>query len=76
MMFELKLQRFGDSLGVILPEEAVERLGARAGDALYLLEDADGGYRLTANDPELAQKMAKAEEIMDRYRNALRDLSE
>ncbi len=74
-MFELKLQRFGDSLGVILPEEAVERLGVRAGSALYLVDDADGGYRLAASDPELAKKMATAEEIMDRYRNALRDLS-
>jgi len=75
-MFELKLQRFGDALGVILPQEAVERLGARAGDALYLVEDADGGYRLTAQDPELAEKLAKADEIMDRYRNALRELAE
>jgi hypothetical protein len=41
-----------------------------------LLKTSDGGYKLTPYDPEFEQKMAKAEDIMSRYRNALRKLAE
>ena len=70
-MVELKVCRIGDALGVVLPAAVVARLKADDGSALYLAEAPDGGYRLTAADPDLAAKMAKAEDIMRRYPDTL-----
>jgi putative addiction module antidote len=74
-MIELKVRQIGNSLGVVLPKEVLNRLRAKDGERLFLIEAPDGEYRLTPYDPEFEQKMAKAEEIVDRYRNTLRALS-
>ena len=73
-MFQLKVRRVGNSLGVTLPAEAARALHVREGDALYLTESPEG-FRLTGYDPEFATTMKAAEEFMARYRNALRTLS-
>jgi putative addiction module antidote len=75
-MVELKLRKVGNSLGVTLPQEALNRLRAGDGDRLFLVETPDGGYQLTAYDPEFAETMKLAENIMDRYRNTLRALAQ
>jgi putative addiction module antidote len=74
-MIELKLRKVGNSLGVVLPKEAVARLNVGDGERLYLSEAPEGGYRLTPYDPAFALKMTKAEEIARRYRNTLRTLA-
>ena len=74
-MVELKIRKFGNSLGVVLPKEVINRLQAGDGERLFLIEAADGDYRLTPYDPTFEKKMAKAEEIMSRYRNTLHALS-
>ena len=73
-MLELKIRKFGNALGVLLPKVAIQRLGVKEGDKLLLLESPDG-YRLTRNDQRVAQKSAKVEDLMDRYRETLRVLS-
>jgi putative addiction module antidote len=75
-MTNLKVRKIGNSLGVVLPREVLAHLQVQDGDTLFLLETSDGGYKLTPYDPEFEQKMAKAEEIMSRYRNTLRKLAE
>ena len=74
-MTKLKLTAVGTSTGVVIPKEMLSRLNVRKGDALYAVEMADGGYRLTPYDPSFAEKMDKADEIMRRYRNTLRALA-
>jgi putative addiction module antidote len=74
-MVELKVRKFGNSLGVVLPKEVIQRLRTDDGERLYLIEAADGDYRLTPYDPQFEKKIAKAEEIMGRYRNTLRALA-
>jgi putative addiction module antidote len=74
-MIELKLRKFGNSLGVVLPKEAITRLNIGDGERLYLTEAPEGGYRLTPFDPAFERKMATAETIMRRYRNTLRTLA-
>ena len=74
MTLELKIRRVGNSLGVVLPKEALNRLNVQAGDQLYITEAPDG-FRLTAADPEFARQMEIAEKGMKRYRNALRELA-
>jgi putative addiction module antidote len=74
-MVELKVRKVGNSLGVVLPKEVINRLHAGEGEALFLIEAPEGEYRLTAYDPEFEKKMKKAEDIIGRYRNTLRVLA-
>ena len=50
-MLELKVRKIGNSLGVVLPKEAVSRLHADEGDRLFLIEGPNGVYQLTPYDP-------------------------
>ncbi len=74
-MVELKVRKFGNSLGVVLPKEVINRLHTKDGEPLFLIEAADGSYQLTSYDPEFEKKIAGAEDILSRYRNALHILS-
>ncbi|MGD0133463.1 MAG: AbrB family transcriptional regulator [Bryobacteraceae bacterium] len=74
-MLELKVRKFGNSLGVVLPKEALQRLRAGEGERLFLVETSAGAYELTPYDPGFAKKMSKVEDIASRYRNTLRALS-
>ncbi len=74
-MVEVKVRRFGNSLGVVLPKEVINRLHTADGQPLFLIEAPDGAYRLTPYDPAFEKKMAKAEDIIGRYRNTLHELA-
>jgi len=74
-MVQLKIRKFGNSLGVVLPKEVIQRLRTADGERIFLIEAGDGDYRLTPYDPAFEKKMAKAEEIMNRYRNTLHALA-
>ncbi len=74
-MIELKVRKFGNSLGVVLPKEVIDRLRTKDGESLFLTETLDGSYRLSPHDSALELKMDKAEDIVSRYRNALHELA-
>ena len=74
-MVELKVRKFGNSLGVILPKKLIQRLGVAEGERMLLIETPEGNFRLTPPNPEFEEKMNKAQGIMDRYRNTLRILA-
>ena len=74
-MVKLKLTTIGTSTGVVLPKEVLSRLKVEKGDTLYLTE-APEGYRLSPYDPAFEEKMAKADDIIGRYRNTLRVLAQ
>ncbi len=74
-MVQLKIRKFGNSLVVVLPKEVIQRLNAGDGEPLFLIESVDGTYQLTPYDPAFEKKMAKAEDIIGRYRNALHTLA-
>lgn len=74
-MVQLKVRKFGNSLGVILPKEVVSRLNTGDGKPLFLVESPDGSYQLSPYDPGFQRKMDKAEDIISRYQNALHVLS-
>jgi putative addiction module antidote len=74
-MLELKVRKIGNSLGIVLPKEAISRLRARDGDRLFLIEGPNGAYQLTPYDPAFEKKMKKAEDIIGRFRNTLHALS-
>ena len=73
-MIELKLTAVGNSLGVVLPKEALARLKLAKGDTVYLTDSPDG-YRLTPYNPEFETQMDVARKIMKKRRAALRELA-
>jgi len=74
-MVELKVRKFGNSLGVVLPKDVINRLQTGDGEKLFLIEVAEGDYRLTPYDPAFEKQMEKVDDIMSRYRNTLRALA-
>ena len=57
MTLELKLRKVGNSVGLVLPKEALAHRKVQEGDTLTLTESQDG-LRLTASDGEFAKTMA------------------
>lgn len=45
------------------------------GELLFIIDGPDGSYRFTAYDSAFAEKLAKSEKIIDRYRNTLHILA-
>ena len=74
-MVELKVRKFGNSLGVILPKEVIQRLNASEGQRLLLIEAPDSAYQLAPPSEEVERQLKIAQEGMKRYRNALRVLA-
>lgn len=75
MTLELKLRKVGNSLGVVLPKEALARLNAGEGDILVFTEAPDGSFRVTPDKGDFAHQMAVTEDLANRYLNALRELA-
>jgi putative addiction module antidote len=74
-MAVLKVTTVGNSIGVILPKELLERLRVGKGDSLYVIETKQG-IELTPYNPEFAQQMEATERVMREDRDALRKLDE
>ena len=70
----LKLIPIGNSTGVILPKEILDRLQVGQGDQLSVLE-TDNGLELRAHDSDFEQQMDVARSVMERRRAALRELA-
>lgn len=75
MSKKLKVTGIGNSTGVILPKELLEKLRISRGDELMVHETPDG-ILLTPFDAEFARQMDVAEKIMRKRRNLLRKLAE
>jgi putative addiction module antidote len=73
-MATLKITQIGNSLGLILPREIVERLRLAKGETVSVVETAQG-IEITPFDPEFDQKLEAARKVAKRYRNALRELA-
>lgn len=74
-MMTLKITTVGNSAGVVLPREILERLHVEKGDVLYALE-TPSGIELTPYNPEFAMQMDAAEQVMREDRDVLRKLAE
>jgi putative addiction module antidote len=71
----LTIRKIGNSDGVILPKDILERLGVKAGDELQVQINADG-LTLTVPNEQFTRQLAHAERFMDRYKIALKKLAE
>ena len=75
MTTKLKITTIGNSTGVILPKEILEKLRVSKGDTLFAIETSKG-IELTPFNPEVAEQMKLAEQVMREDRDALRKLAE
>ncbi len=74
-MTTLKVTTVGNSAGVVLPREILQHLRVEKGDVLYVLE-TPSGVQLTPYNPEFAQQIEAAEEVMRDDRDVLKKLAE
>ncbi len=72
---KLEVKKIGNSTGVILPKDLLNRLNLRQGQWLHVSELPDGGVRLTPYDPEFDRAMSIVDDVMDEYRDTLRALA-
>jgi putative addiction module antidote len=75
MVFELKLRKVGNSVGVVFPKEALAHLKVGEGDTICVTDAADGSLRVSATNPEVTRQLELAQDIIRRYRNTLRELA-
>lgn len=75
MVLELKLRKVGNSVGLILPKEALAHLKVAEGDSVSVTEGPDGSLRLAPTTSEVSRQMEAVQEVMQRYRHTLRELA-
>jgi putative addiction module antidote len=75
MIAQSKVRKIGNSLGIVLPKEALQQLKAQEGTILYFTESPECSLRVTPESPGFKDKMVIVESLMQRYRNALRELA-
>ena len=73
-MLKVKITSIGNSMGIVLPKQALARLKADKGDVLYLV-DSPEGLTLTPYQQDFDQQMEAADKVMKKYRNALHALA-
>jgi len=73
-MLKVKVTPIGNSMGIVLPKEALSKLKVVKGDTLYLVEGPEG-LTLTPYKQDFEQQMEIAEKVMGKYRNALHELA-
>jgi putative addiction module antidote len=73
-MLKVKVTAIGNSMGIVLPKEALAKLRADKGDVLYLVETPEG-LTLTPYQQDFEAQMEAAEKVMKKCRNALHALA-
>ena len=68
------IRKIGNSEGVIIPKEVLDRLGLKAGDELSL-QEVDNGMQLVVQQADLTEQVKAARVGMEKYRVALRELA-
>jgi putative addiction module antidote len=72
---KLEIKRIGNSDGVILPRELMQRLDLKRGQQLHVTELAGGGFQALPYDPDFEKTMEIVDEIIDEYRDTLSALA-
>lgn len=75
MVLEIKLRKVGNSVGMILPKEALTHLNVEEGDSVSVTDAPDGSLRLSPHKAEVARQMEVVKDIIKRYRHTLRELA-
>ena len=73
-MLKVKITSVGNSMGILLPKEALNKMKAEKGDTLYLVEGPEG-YTLTPYQEDFEEQIEAAESVLKRYKNTLKALA-
>lgn len=73
--FSLQIRRIGNSVGLILPKELLARLNLKEGDRLHVVEQPERAFKLSPYDPDHAETMSVAREVMHEYQDTFRALA-
>ena len=71
----LQIRKIGNSIGIILPRDFAARMDFKAGDKLYVVEQAGKEFSMGKKDPVFTAAMQIARKGMRTYRNALAELA-
>ncbi|MDL5054791.1 AbrB/MazE/SpoVT family DNA-binding domain-containing protein [Oscillatoria laete-virens NRMC-F 0139] len=75
MILELKIRKIGNSVGIVLPKEALAHLKVGEGDSITVTDASEGSLRLSPQKAEVARQMEVVQDVMKRYRHTLRELA-
>jgi putative addiction module antidote len=72
---KIEIKKIGNSDGLLLPRELMQRLDLRRGQHLHIVELPGGGFQAVPYDPDFERTMEIADELMDEYRDTLAALA-
>ena len=72
---KIEIKKIGNSDGLILPRELMQRLDLKRGQQLHIVELAGGGFQVLPYDPDFEEAMKVANDVMDEYRDTLAALA-
>ena len=75
MTMKIEIKKIGNSDGLLLPKELMQRLDLKRGQELHVTELAGGGLQLMPYDPEFEETMKAADRIMDKYKDTFAALA-
>lgn len=70
----LNVEKRGDSLSVVIPEEMAASMEVEEGDRLFVTKTPTG-YEISPRDPAFVNKIEVARRGINKYRNALNELA-
>ncbi|CAD7033491.1 AbrB family transcriptional regulator [Pseudorhizobium endolithicum] len=68
------IRKIGNSEGIIIPKEVLDRLGLKAGDSVEIREEG-GSISLIPEQADLTEQLKAARIGMQKYKIALRELA-
>lgn len=71
----ISIREIGNSQGVVLPKEILNKLNCGVGDKLYIIETPNG-IELTPYDPEFSKDLDLIDDIISKNKNVLKKLAE
>lgn len=72
---ETTIRRIGNSAGLTIPKDVLERAHLAEGDEVQIIETEEG-ILISPYDPEFEEAMEVYREGARRYRNAMKELAE
>ena len=72
---KLEIKKIGNSDGLILPRDLMQRLDLKRGQQLSIVELAGGGFQALPYDLDFEKTLDMADEVMDEYRDTLTALA-
>jgi len=71
---QLEIKKIGDSSGLILPKELLDRLQLQQGDAVTITETPEG-FSVSKRDEKFLKAVELAREGMEKYRRTMKALA-